>query len=121
MLPRNYRITVYNDSGASADITVTARRWKIDSNGAVVFEATEATLLTATGAADASLSTGTVQDNSSDLYIGLSGVMSLTGDGAGIVTVFLEPSTDGGTAWPSSQNGIPLGAGVPGDDIAFTV
>ena len=124
MLPRNYRLTAYNDSGAAVDVTVTARRWKFDSNGAVVFEGAEATLLSATGVADGTLATpGAGEDNSTDAYIGMDGVMSLAnGTGTDIVTLFLEPSTDDGTSWPSVQNGIPLAAGVPddNDEVAFS-
>lgn len=123
MLPRDYRLTAYNDSGAAVDVTVTARRWKFDSNGAVTFEGTEATLLSATSVSDATLTTGTAQTNDTDAYIGMDGVMSLAnGAGTGIVTLFLEPSTDGGASWPSAQDGIPLASGVPndGDEVAFS-
>lgn len=124
MLPRNYRLTAYNNSGAAVDVTVTARRWKFDSNGAVSFEGSEATLLSATSVSDGTLATpGSGEDNTTDAYIGMDGVMSLAnGTGTGIVTLFLEPSTDGGTSWPSSQDGIPLASGVPndGDEVAFS-
>jgi len=121
MLPRNYRFSVYNDSGSSVDVTTTVRRWKFTSQGVVDFEGSEATLLSATGLADDTLATGTAQDNSTDAYIGASGVMQLTGSGSGVVTLFLEPSTDGGSSWPSAEKGIPIAAGIPGDDVAFTV
>lgn len=122
MLPRNYRLSAYNDSGASVDVTITVRRWKFDSNGAVVYEASEATVLSATGVADATLAAGNAQDNTTDGWIGLSGVLSLAnGTGSQVVTVFLEPSTDGGTTWPGAQDGIPLIGGQPSIDstVAF--
>lgn len=123
MLPRNYRITAYNDSGASCDVTVTARRWYIDpSTGKPTYEASEATLLSATGVADGALATGTAQDNDADGFIGLDGLVVLSsGTGTGLVNVFIEDSTDGGTTWPTSQDGVPLGGGVPNDGDQFPV
>lgn len=124
MLPRNYRLTAYNNSGSGVDITVTVRRWKFNSSGAVVYEASEATLLSTTGTANTTLAVpASGEDNSTDAYIGMSGVMSLAnGTGTGIVTLLLEPSTDGGTSWPTAEDAIPLCSGVPNntDKVAFT-
>ena len=123
MLTRNYRLTAYNDSGAAVDITVTVRRWKFDTDGAIVYEDTESTLLSTTGTEDATLATGTSQDNTTDKWIGIGGIMTLeNGTGTGVVTLFLEPSTDDGTTWPVEQRGIPLVAGIPDDNdrVAFT-
>lgn len=121
MLPRNYRVSAYNDSGASVDVTVTARRWKLDSNGAVVYESSEATLLSVTGVADTTRATGTAQDNTTDGWIGFDGIAKVDGGSSGVVTILLEASTDGGTSWPTAQGGIPIGAAVPSEDRDIVV
>jgi hypothetical protein len=122
MLPRNYRLAALNDTGASVDITVTARRWRFGSGGAALYEAAEATLLTASALADAALATGTAQDNSADGYVGASLHVATTGAGTGgVVTVFLEVSTDGGTTWPTAGEGIPVGAVNAGDAASLTI
>jgi hypothetical protein len=122
MLPRNYRITALNDTGASVDITVTARRWKFGTGGAAEYEAAEATLLTASAVADAALATGTAQDNSADGYIGASLHVATTGTGtANVVTIFLEVSTDGGVTWPTAGDGIPVGYAKAGDSHSLVL
>lgn len=104
-LGRNYRLVVQNKTGVALDaadsITITGRRWKFTSGGALDPESSEATLVSggASLAIDAFLA-GTAQDNSSNLYLGgefkLEASVS-TATPNGPLDVYLEKETDGGT------------------------
>jgi hypothetical protein len=117
MLPRNYRVTAFNAAGATATVTVKARRWKINSSGVLEYEASEATLLSGVSVSNAAYSSSTGQDNSSALYFGMSLTFTVaipSGTLAGNVTLFFERSTDGGTTWDDNGRGQVIGT------LAFT-
>lgn len=121
-LPSTYRYTAYNASGASSDITVEEQAWKFDSNGALSY-GTWTTRMNAVTTADGALGTGATVDNSTAKNIGANLLVSATGTGtAGVITIFLEFSDDGGTTWPDAQEGIPIGSLDAGDsNVAMTV
>lgn len=121
MLGHTYRYAAYNASGASVDVTITELRWKFSSNGAVVWSS-ETTRMNAQTVADAAQEESSTIDNSTDLYIGAQLTVVAAGSGSdGVVTIFLEQSTDGGTDWPGDQGGIPIGAVVPGNTVNIVV
>ncbi len=106
-LPRNYRFKIQNALGQTITqdngITVKARRVKLDSNGALSFESSEATILD-NGTTDVTASSyfaGTAQDNSTDKWLGGDFEFTVTApvSSSGDVRLFLERSTDGGTDW----------------------
>lgn len=122
MLGHTYRYAAYNDSGASVDVTLTERKWRIDSNGAIEWSS-ESTPLSAVSVSDGAQEESSSTDNSTDGYIGAELMLSCSGSGTdGVVTIFLEISTDGGTDWPGDEGGIPIGSIEPGGpDTNLTV
>lgn len=104
-LPRNYRFKIQNATGQTITqdngITVRARRVKLDSNGALSFEGSEATILD-NGTTDVTANSyfaGTAQDNSTDKWLGgdFEFVVTAPVSSNGDVRLFFERSTDGGT------------------------
>lgn len=121
MFPDTYRYANYNASGASSDITVEEQPWKFDSNGAITYGTTR-TQMNAVTTADGTQEAGSTQDNSTEKYIGANLSVSATGAGtAGVITIFLEFSKDGGTTWPDDQRGVPIGSLDAGDSNVFMV
>lgn len=122
MLPSYYRYTAYNATGASSDITVEEQPWKFASDGSITY-GTSAAKMNAVTTADGTQGVGTDIDNSTNKYIGATLAVTATGTGtAGVITIFLEYSPDGGTTWPDAQKGIPIGAVNAGDsDVTLTV
>lgn len=115
MLPDTYRYAAYNDSGASSDVTVEEQAWKFASDGSVTY-ATTTTQMNAVTVSDGTQGEGSTVDNSTNKYIGATLSVSATGSGtAGVITIFLEFSPDGGTTWPIDQEGIPIGSLDAGD------
>lgn len=116
MLPHYYKLHVLNNSGQTLDFSTnsanekakaTIRRWKFDSTGAITWEGSEGTLVTAaTDLADGASEEGSNIDNSSDKYLGGEGYFRVETDNAsaaGDVSLMLEASTDGGTTFPSDE------------------
>lgn len=115
MLPTAYRYTALNQSGASSDITVKEQAWKFASDGSVTYSAW-ATRIAAVTAADDAAAASALIDNATAKNIGANLSVSATGAGtAGVITVFLEFSPDGGSSWPSTGEGIPVGSLDAGD------
>jgi hypothetical protein len=112
MLARNYRFTAYNACGqlvAVAGIVVKARRWKLDSSGAVAYEASEATVLSnGSAVADGAYVSSSSIDNSTDKYIGGDFTVTFTAptSASGTLTIYYGPSTDGGTTFPDNGRGV---------------
>lgn len=106
MLGRNYRFRVSNTQNQNITCALTARLWKFDTDGSIIWSS-EVTLV-ASGSVSAT--TGTTAssnyDNSTDKWVGaeltLSCTAGATTNGTGVVNVFLERSTDGGTTWPTA-------------------
>lgn len=104
-LPAHYRFLVENKTGqtlAANAVKVYAKRDKFDSNGAISFEASEATLFD-NGAtiANNAFSAGSTVDNTTNKY--LSGdfiyVVTAPASASGDVNLYVQRSTDGGTRW----------------------
>jgi len=112
-LPRNWRLSINNQSGVNVDVTITARRWKFDNTGALVYS-TEATVYNQTGIASSTTAwtTGTVQDNSAgaDLWLGADLLVTITPASSATLNVALqiEGSTDAGTTWPRQGGGVDI-------------
>lgn len=106
MLPRNYRITVKNETGAvSGAVSVKIRRKKIGADGILAYDA-EATVFTVASIAanTHNQASATAQDNSaaSTFWQAFDWSISVVnGTAAGIYSVWLEISTDAGTTWPT--------------------
>lgn len=114
MLGHHYKFHVINQCGQTLDFstnganescTAKVRRWKYDTDGSLIYEASEGAVLTAASdLADGSSEEGSDQDNTTNLYLGLEGVFTVKTDNAsaaGDVTLAYEESTDGGTTYPS--------------------
>lgn len=110
-LGRNYRFTAYNATGqtiAAAGIVVKARRWKFDSAGVVVYEASEASLMSnGSTIANGAYASSAAVDNSTDKYVGGVAAVTVTApaSAAGYVAIYCEASTDGGTTFPTNGRG----------------
>lgn len=106
-LPQNYRFVVLNGSGVSianaGDATVKARRFKLDNQGALVYEGSEGSAYSNAGSiSNNSYDVGTTLSNATGLYLGgdfLFSVVIGSGSPSGRVDLILERSTDGGTTW----------------------
>lgn len=100
-LPKTYRFTALNSLGqtiAIAGILVTAIRKKFDSNGALSFESSEATVLTNAGTlATATYLEGSWIDNSTDKYLGGEFLLTVVApaSASGDVILYFDISTDG--------------------------
>lgn len=115
MLGRNFRFRATNTQNQNITVTLTARYWKYDSVGALVYS-TEQALITAqslTASSGTFNSTGFNNSGTSDLWIGaeltLSCTAAATTNGAGAVTVTIERSTDNGATWPTAGRGETVG------------
>lgn len=121
-LGRNWRFTVKNATGvalaAGDSITITCRRWKYTSAGALDTEVSEATVVTGGASlANNGFLNGTAQDNSSLGWLGgefeITGVIS-TATPNGNLEIYLDRSTDAATSF----NGNGLGELI--DSLNFT-
>ena len=114
ILPKNYRFKVLNALGqtiSAGNITVKCIRFNIDSTGAVVYEGSEATVLSNAGTlATATYLAGTAQDNSTTKWLGGDFTFKVVApaSSSGPVTLFLERSSDGGTTFDDDGLGIPV-------------
>lgn len=111
MLAKSYRFTAYNACGqtiAAAGIVVKARRWKLDSTGALVYEASEASLMSnGSTVANGAYASSSSIDNSTDKYIGgdFTATIVAPTSSVGYVAIYCEASTDGGTTFPTNGRG----------------
>lgn len=111
-LPRNWRLSVNNQSGVNVDVTVTARLGRFTSAGLAEWTA-EQTVYTATAIASSTTAwtTGTAQDNSSTPYLWADLTVSVTPASSATLNcaVQIEASTDAGTTWPRQGGGRGVG------------
>lgn len=110
-LPRDYRFQIKNGTGqtiADGVTTITARRKKFTSAGALEYEGSEATVFDSAGTiTNGSYLDGTAQDNSSALFVEGDFLLTTTVPNTpdGNVTVFLQRSTDGGSTFDDDGEG----------------
>jgi len=113
MLSKYYRLRVINDTDqtltydSGARVSVIMSPWKFTS-GAMAYgsDITDTAFLAGEGSIIATAEAeGTVQDNTTNLYIGVKGIFEVTADVTstdGDVTLYLEESPDN-TNWASDQ------------------
>lgn len=111
VLGPTYRFTLRNQTGqtiATNSLFVRTKRYNRNSSNALVFEGSEATILSSgsTLANDAYL-TGTTQDNTTLKWEGGSFSLTVTAPASanGNVTLYFERSTDGGSTWDTNGLG----------------
>ena len=111
MLGTYFRYQVYNGTGVTVTVTIDEIRWKFASDGSLTFSA-EQTPISASGISTLSYGNSSGIPNSSDKYIGahLTVLFDVASSATGLVSVFLQRSTDGGTTWPSDGQGELVGA-----------
>lgn len=120
-LPETFRFCFYNTTGITiSDVpvglpTISGRRVRLDSSGALSYEAAVFTFFSTTGTiANNGYATGSTLSNTASGWLGGEFLVSVfaSGNASGSVTVFLEASPDGGTTWPvaASANGAGGGA-----------
>lgn len=117
MLGARYRIICFNNSGTSSNAsagttTVKRKGWYIDSTGKPIWEASPTTIFSnagaiTTGSYDTSDATSVDNAGATNPYIGAEFEFKFTATGSptGLVTFFLQRSTDGGTTWPDNGQG----------------
>lgn len=114
MLGDYYRIRASNTQNQAITVIVKARRFKFASDGSITTEAESTPFGSTSVAATTGSSAATAIDNGTDKYMGMTLTASFTAavttDGTGAVALYLERSTDGGTTWPSQDQGIFIGA-----------
>ena len=110
-LQRNYRFVFkneLNDTIQPNQLTLNARRWKFDTNGAIEFESSEILLHNQTGTlVDNAFVAVTGIDNSTDKFLGGSFQIRCEATGAsttGDLVCFYETSTDGGTQFDQEED-----------------
>ena len=113
MLSKYYRLRVINSTDQTltydnaARVSVIMSPWKFTS-GAMAYgsDITDTAFLAGGGSIVATAEAeGTVQDNTTNLYIGVKGIFEVTADVSstdGDVVLYLEESPDN-TIWPSDQ------------------
>lgn len=109
MLGHYFRLRASNTQNQNITVTLTARYWKFDSSGAIVYS-TEQTLISAVSVSATSGTTASSDiDNSTNLYLGaeftLNCTAAATTNGTGVLAMTLERSTDAGTTWPTAAQG----------------
>ncbi len=109
MLGHYFRLRASNTQNQNITVTLTARYWKFDSSGAIVYS-TEQTPISAVSVSATSGTTASSDiDNSTNLYLGaeftLTCTAAATTNGTGVLAVTLERSTDAGTTWPTAAQG----------------
>ena len=121
--PETFRFAVFNGMNSSisdAPIglpTVTGRRVRFDTNGALSYEAAAFSFFgpgaTTSLAANGYL-TGTTWSNTASAWLGGDFNLSAFASGnlSGTVALYLEASPDGGTTWPSPVSGNGAGGGM---------
>ena len=113
MLGRNFRLRASNTQNQNITVTLTARFWKYDSVGALVYSAEQTLISAVSVTATSGTAASSAVDNSSTLWIGAEFTLSCAAasatNGAGAVTVTLERSTDAGTTWPTAGQGEIVG------------
>jgi len=114
MLGNYYRIRASNTQNQAITVIVKATRFKFASDGSITTEAESTPFASTSVAATTGSATGTAIDNGTDKYLGMTVTASFTAaattNGGGTVALYLERSTDGGTTWPSQNQGIFIGA-----------
>lgn len=115
MLPETFKFRARNALGTLLDIAgstdvcmIEYQLWKRDAYGALSFSTEQSASLSA-DLADTADAAFAEYDNSSNLYEGLHGMFTVTTDdaaAAGVVELYLEWSTDGGTTYPSGAGGF---------------
>lgn len=111
MLGTYFRYQVYNGTGVTVTVTIDEIRWKFASDGSLTFSA-EQTPLSASAISTVSYGNSSGINNGTDKYIGadLTVLFDVASSATGLVSVFLQRSTDGGTTWPSDGQGELIGA-----------
>lgn len=113
-LGHTYRYRISNTQNQAITVILTARPWKYDTTGALVFAAETTPVASTSVAATTGTTTSATIDNSTGLYQGveltLSCAAAATTDGTGAVAIYREHSTDGGTTWPTAGLGTFVGA-----------
>lgn len=113
-LGHTYRYRVSNTQNQAITVAMTARLFKYDTTGALVYVAETTPVASQSLAATTGTATSATIDNSTALQHGveltLSCTAAVTTNGTGVIAVYLERSTDGGTTWPTATFGQFVGA-----------
>lgn len=113
MLGRHYRLIIVNKTGvtlvaANSTFTINARGGKYDSDGALEYSASELNIMTDFGSniSDGASFSGGEIDNTTDLFSSLlcTAKLETTDSTDGVIDIYYEFSTDGGTTYPSDAN-----------------
>lgn len=107
MLGHTYRYQAYNSTGVSVTVTVKDRPFKFASDGSLDYAAAEATRINGVSVGAGAYSNSSTIDNSTDEHVGtdLTVTFAPASSATGLVSLYLQRSTDGGTTWPSNGQG----------------
>jgi hypothetical protein len=113
-LGHTYRYRISNTQNQAITVILTARLWMYNSSGVLVFAAESTPVASTSVAATTGTTTSSTIDNSTALQQGvnltLSCTAAVTTNGTGVVAIYIERSTDGGTTWPTATFGQFVGA-----------
>jgi hypothetical protein len=111
MLGDYFRYQVYNGTGVTVTVTIDEIRWKFASDGSLTFSA-EQTPISASAITTLDYGESSGIDNGTDKYIGahLTVLFDVSASATGMVSLFIQRSTDNGTTWPSDGHGELLGS-----------
>lgn len=114
MLGPSWRLRASNTQNQNITVTVTAKYFKFDTDGSIIWSAEQTLINAASVAATTGTTVSSTVDNSSDDYLGMVITASFTAasatNGTGAVTLTVERSTDAGTTWPTQDRGVFVGA-----------
>lgn len=120
-LPETFRFACFNSVGSAIPSnfspTVSGRRVRFDSTGALSFEAASFTFLSfgaTTSIGNNSYVTGSTFSNTASGWLGGDFLFSCfaSGNASGNLTLYMEISPDGGTTWPSPASANGAGGGI---------
>lgn len=108
MLGQKFKISLSNGAGSAGTYTVKARFFRFDSGGAIEWDASERTLMSAASIGAGNWVDGAEFDNSATAWIGADLSVECSTSLAHAVTVQRKVTTDG-TSYPSHGYGIGVG------------
>lgn len=113
-LGHTYRYRISNTQNQAITVILTARAWKYDATGVLVFAAETTPVASTSVAATTGTTASATIDNNTDKNRGveltLSCAAAVTTNGTGVVAIYREHSTDGGVTWPAAGLGVFVGA-----------
>lgn len=113
MLGHTYRYVVVNTQNQAITVTLKERAFKYSASGVLTFNTEQTQISSQSVAATTGTHTAATVDNSYNLFEGAELTLTVQAasatNGTGVLAVYREHSTDGGTTWPTAGQGTFVG------------